>query len=55
MVSTDQSVNESNRRFATRLCPISQIRLGEQTSPSDESLLRDIAAKLNVPIMRHDE
>ncbi len=55
IVIPDQSINETNRRFATRLCPISQIRLGEQTSPSDESLLRDIAAKLNVPIMRHDE
>lgn len=55
IVIPDQSVNETNRRFATKLCPIGQIRLGEQVSPSDETLLRQIAAKLNVPIVRYRE
>lgn len=55
IVIPDQSVNETHRRFATRLCPVSQIRLGEQMSPPNEILLRDIAAKLNVPIVRYNE
>ena len=55
IVIPDQSVNETNRRFATRLCPIDQIRLGEQVSPSNEALLGEIAAKLSIPIVRYQE
>lgn len=55
IVIPDQSVNETNRRFATRLCPVGQIRLGEQVSSSDEASLRQIATKLNIPIVRYHE
>lgn len=55
IIISDQSINETNRHFAIRLCPISQIRLGEQVSPSDEVLLGNIAAKLNIPIVRYRE
>lgn len=55
IVIPDQSINETTRHFATRLCPIDQIRLGEQVSQSDEIRLRNIAEKMNIPIVRYHE
>ena len=46
----NHSTNETHRLYAARLCPINRIILGKRTSHQDKAILREIAAKLSVPI-----
>lgn len=55
IVIPDQTVNETHRLYAARLCPIEYIKLGERVSAKNEEALRDIAEKINVPVLRYCE
>ena len=55
IVIPDQTVNETHRLYAARLCPIEYIKLGERVSAKNEETLRDIAEKINVPVLRYCE